>query len=136
MATARLTRPQLKIMDVLWRKGRVTAREITDTLNEHDSTAHSTVQTLLRRLEKKGVVKHEREDRTFYFFATVEKDKVKSNSIRDLIDHLFGGEPAGLVSYLLKNEDIQNGELDDIRKLLDKGKREKDSIVTPRPKVL
>ncbi len=125
MAIARLTRPQLKIMEVLWRKGRVTAREITETLNEHDSTAHSTVQTLLRRLEKKGVVNHEREDRTFYFFATVEKDKVKSNSIRDLIDHLFGGEPAGLVSYLLKNEDIPNGKLDEIRRLIEEDKRKK-----------
>ncbi len=50
MSKSKLGRVQLKIMRVLWDRGRATAREITDVLNEEEFTAHSTVQTLLRKL--------------------------------------------------------------------------------------
>ena len=51
MATPRFGRVQLMIMQVLWQKGRASAREITEALNRREPIAHSTVQTLLRKLE-------------------------------------------------------------------------------------
>ena len=59
MAEIRLGRVQYAIMEVLWRKRRATAREITEELDEAPPLAHSTVQTLLRKLEAKKVVAHE-----------------------------------------------------------------------------
>jgi predicted transcriptional regulator len=55
-ATPRLGKVQLQIMQILWQRGQATAKEITDELNRHKPTAHSTVQTLLRKLEDKGAV--------------------------------------------------------------------------------
>ena len=69
-------RVQLKIMHVLWKKKRANAREITDALNEVEPIAHSTVQTLLRTLEKKGAIDHELDDRTFIFYPLVKNEKV------------------------------------------------------------
>ena len=68
MSHVRLGKVQLKIMHVLWERGRVSAREITDGLNRDEPIAHSTVQTLLRKLEAKGAVGHETLERTFVFF--------------------------------------------------------------------
>jgi len=124
MKTARLSSAQLKVMEVLWKLKRATAREITDAMNEVRFTAHSTVQTLLRRLEKKGVVAHEKIDRTFYFFPVVEKENVKKNSIRDLIDSMFNGEPDSLVAYLIRNEKLPPEKLDEIRGMLNNKKKE------------
>ena len=59
MAATRLGRVQLLIMQVLWDKGRATARQITDAINASEPIAHSTVQTLLRGLEEKGSIAHE-----------------------------------------------------------------------------
>ena len=50
-------RVQMRIMQVLWKKKRASAREITDALNEFEPIAHSTVQTLLRTLENKNAIK-------------------------------------------------------------------------------
>jgi BlaI family penicillinase repressor len=58
-APPRLGKVQLEIMQVLWERGEATAREITDTLCLSTPIAHSTVQTLLRKLELKGAVSHE-----------------------------------------------------------------------------
>lgn len=119
MPTPRFGRVQLRIMQVLWKKGRANAREITDALNEHASIAHSTVQTLLRKLEAKGAITHDVEDRTFIFRPLVKAEKVTRSATRDLIQGVFGGSAAGLVAYLLKNEKIPAQELAELRKLIE-----------------
>jgi BlaI family penicillinase repressor len=109
---------QLLIMQVLWRKGRATAREITDALNESESVAHSTTQTLLRGLEDKQAVAHEAKGRTFVFFPLVEEDNYRQNVTSDLLQRVFGGNAADLVAHLLKNERVSAKELREIRRLI------------------
>lgn len=123
MTAPRLGRVQLKIMQVLWEKGRANAREITDALSRGEPIAHSTVQTLLRKLEAKAVVQHEVQERTFIFYPLVQEDRVKQGATRDLLERVFGGSAAELVSYLLQNERVPREELDQIRKLIDRQKR-------------
>jgi len=119
MAVPRFGPVQLRIMQVLWKKGRATAREIAHALNQAEPIAHSTVQTLLRKLEKKGAVGHDVEDRTFFFRPLVQSEKVRQKATREFVAHLFGGSPGGLVSYLLRNERISRDELRQIRSLIE-----------------
>ncbi len=124
MTTTRLGRVQLRIVQILWQRGRATAREITDALNESEPIAHSTVQTLLRTLENKGSASHEVEGRTFVFYPLVEEDRFKQNATRDLVERVFGGSAGNLVAHLLKNEKVSRKELTQIRRLIDdRGKR-------------
>jgi len=118
MNASQLGRVQLQIMQVLWDRGRVNAREITDALNQHSNIAHSTVQTLLRQLEAKQAVAHDVEDRTFVFYPLIKEDKVTRQATRELINDIFDGSAAGLVAYLLENEKIPKSELQQLRKLI------------------
>jgi BlaI family penicillinase repressor len=120
MTATQLGRVQLLIMQTLWKLGRATAREITDALNEEDSIAHSTVQTLLRTLEEKGSIRHEVDGRTFVFVPLVQEDKYKRNATRDLLERVFGGDVRSLVAHLLQNEKVSRKELDEIRQLIEK----------------
>ena len=119
MTATRLGRVQLLIMKILWAKGRASAREITDALNQAEPIAHSTVQTLLRGLEEKGSVAHQADGRTFVFFPLVKEDKFKRSATRDLLERVFGGDVGSLVSHLLKNEKVSAKELQEIRRLID-----------------
>jgi BlaI family penicillinase repressor len=119
MSHVRLGQVQLRIMHVLWERGRVSAREITDGLNRDEPIAHSTVQTLLRKLEAKGAVGHETVDRTFVFFPRIAEDNVRRGATHDLVERIFGGSPAQLMSYLLQNEAVSKQELEEIRRLVD-----------------
>jgi BlaI family penicillinase repressor len=120
MTATQLGRVQLLIMQTLWKRGRATAREITDELNEQEPIAHSTVQTLLRSLEEKGSIKHEVEGRTFVFVPVVAEDKYKHTATRDLLERVFGGDVRSLVAHLLQNEKVSRKELDEIRKMIER----------------
>ena len=109
MGVPRLGRVQLKIMQVLWEKGRANARQITEALNQHEEIAHSTVQTLLRKLEAKGAVDHDSEDRTFIFYPCVKEEKVKRGATRELVERVFGGSPMGLGRLLARKRKSVSG---------------------------
>ena len=123
MGETQLGRMQFRIMQVLWDRGRASAREITDALNESEPVAHSTVQTLLRQLEAKGAVGHEAEDRTFVFFPLLKEDKVKRTAAREMLDRVFGGDVGSLVAHLLKGERLSRDELDELHKLIDEHRK-------------
>jgi BlaI family penicillinase repressor len=109
-------------MQVLWERGRANAREITAALSRSEPIAHSTVQTLLRKLEAKGAVHHDLQQRTFVFYPLVKEHRVKRGATRDLLQRVFGGSAAELVSYLLQHERVPPAELDQIRRLIEQRK--------------
>lgn len=122
-----LGRLQLRIMQVLWGRGRANAREITEALNAAgaaEPVAHSTVQTLLRQLEGKGAAGHEVVDRIFVFRPTVAEDQVRRSATRDLLERVFGGRAAGLAAHLLEEEELTREELDELRRLIDRQRGE------------
>ncbi len=118
MGKRQLGRMQLRIVQVLWNRGQATAREITDSLNEAEPIAHSTVQTLLRQLEAKGAVGHKAEGRTFVFFPKVKEEKVKSTAARELLERVFGGSVGSLVAHLLRDERLSRADLDELERLI------------------
>ena len=125
MLLPRLGKIQLHIMQLLWNRGPLTAREITLVLNESKPLARSTVQTLLRKLENKSAVGHTTRDHTFYFQALVEPDTVRVPAVKGFIDRVFEGSASNLISYLLKNERISGEELNNIRNLIHEARGKK-----------
>jgi len=115
---------QIRILRVLWASGRATARAITDELSREKDIAHSTVQTLLRKLEAKGAVGHEVEGRTFVFHPLVTEAEVCRSATRELLSRIFDGSAVGLVAHLVKHEDISADELEEIRRLIEEAEEE------------
>ena len=117
--TPRMGKVQLQIMQVLWGRGEATAREITDALNLSAPIAHSTTQALLRKLEDKGAVAHESRDRVFVFRPLSQQSDVSETAARDLLTRVFGGSVYGLVSHLLRHENVSADEMRRLQELID-----------------
>ena len=113
-----LTRRELDIMSVLWRRGSATVGEVRDDLV--DELAYPTVQTMLRVLEGKGHVGHTVDGRAFRFHALVEQDAAADSALSRLVAKVYHGSRELLVSRLLADEDIPADELRRIKKLLQK----------------
>lgn len=124
MSVPRLGKVQMRIMQILWEKGKANAREITDALNRENPVSHSTVQTLLRKIETKGAIAHKSDERTFIYYPLVQESKVTRSVTREMIDRVFDGSAGGLISYLLKNEKISPKEIKDIRKLIEEKEKQ------------
>ena len=129
----KLGKVQLQIMQILWERGEATAREITEALNLAELIAHSTTQTLLRKLEAKGAVAHIVRDRVFVFRPLSQEADVSESAARDLLTRVFGGSVYGLVSHLLKHESISDDELSRLRELMDAAP-ESSNLKTEAPK--
>lgn len=110
---------QLRIMRVLWREGEATARAVSEALAAEEPIAHSTVQTLLRKLEAKGAVTHEQRDRTFVFRPLVAEDEVTRSAAQELLARVFQGSVSGLVAHLLENEEVSAEEMRRLRALVE-----------------
>ena len=121
---ARIGRQQFKIMRILWDKGEATAREIAETLNQRESSSFSSVQTLLRQLEKKGAVSHKNVKYgygtgTYIYRPLMDQDHVRSKATHEFLERLFDGSPGGLIAHLLEHEDIPPKELKAIREQIE-----------------
>ena len=99
-----LTRLELKIMQVIWKLGRCTVSAVQAELKP--PLAYTTVQTLLNILERKGKLHRELEGRAYVYSARVTEDKAVGQSLRDVIDRMFGGSSEELVMSLLKSRQI------------------------------
>lgn len=113
-----LSELQLALMRVLWARGEATTAEVHESLGPERSLAYTTVATLLRRLEARGMVSHRREGRQFVYAAAVSESAVRQSMVCGLLDSLFSGDRAALVSHLLGQDGVSSADLDAIRDAL------------------
>ena len=120
--TIRLGRLELQIMDAVWQGDSATVREALDRMRPARH-AYSTILTMMRKLEAKGYLRHETEGRAFRYFPTITQQEVRRSAVSDLLDRLFGGSGRLVVSHLVEQKQINRGELDEIRRLIDKRRK-------------
>jgi predicted transcriptional regulator len=109
---------ELRIMHVLWTRGPSTVSDIVAGLDEPRPPAYNTVQTLLRILEEKGHVRHEKAGRAFVFTARTDRTQARRGAIRALLRRFFDDSPGSLVLNVLEHERVTPAELDRVRALL------------------
>jgi len=108
---------QLEIMKLLWRRGASRVADIQRELGA-DRFAYTTVATMLRKMEQRGLVRHREEGRTFYYEPRVSAEEVTRSTTTDLVDRVFGGSLADAVSHLLDMREVGPEELDRLERLI------------------
>jgi predicted transcriptional regulator len=113
---------QLILMRVLWARSTATAAEVVADLRATRPLAHTTVATLLSRLEKRGLLHADREGRQVTYRAAVSRQDVRRSMVSALLTGLFDGDARDLLSHLVDQRSIGADELAEIRAALRKGK--------------
>lgn len=109
-------------MEIIWQSEPQTAAAIRGKLDSTTGWALGTVNTLLRRLADKGVLRTEKRGREFLYFSLVGRDACALHESRSLVDRVFGGQLAPLVAAFVGCESISGAELEEIRVLLKKAR--------------
>jgi len=110
---------QLSLMRALWSAGQATVAEVVQAVRDERALAHTTVSTLLTRLEKRGVVAAERDGRQIVYRPLVSESQVRQSMVSGLLTNLFEGRASDLLSHLIKRDEIAPEDLARIRQLLD-----------------
>jgi predicted transcriptional regulator len=114
-----LTDGELRIMRVLWDRERATVGEVVDHIDDANKPAYNTILTLLKILERKGYVTHEKDGRAFVYLPVVDRSQARRSAVSHLLARFFNGSPEMLVLDLLGHDRIDENERRRVRELLE-----------------
>ena len=114
-----LTDAEARVMSVLWQRQTATVGEVVTALQKGRRVNYSTVQTILRILETKGYVTHEKVARAFVYRPTVDERHARQRALRHLVTRLFDGSPSLLIMNVLEDDGIDAAELKRLKKLIE-----------------
>lgn len=104
-------------MRVLWSRGPSSVTQVQQALGGRN-LAYTTVATMLRKMEPRGLVTHVCDGRTFIYRAAVPEQDVRQGMAGDLLDRLFSGSLSSLVSHLLSSREVKREELEELAALI------------------
>jgi BlaI family penicillinase repressor len=115
MATPRLSKLDLQIMEALWTRGALSIREIQESFPERHRPAYTTVQTTVYRLEAKKAVRRAKKISNAHIFEAAVSRKVAQRRLVDDFLGLFGGRTQPVMAHLIESgkltlEDVQEAE--------------------------
>ena len=110
-----LTKAEEEIMQVLWQLKKANVAAVIEELPE-PKPAYNTVSTIVRILENKGFVDHEKQGKGYVYFPMIEKETYSNQSMNRLVDNYFNGSFKSMVSFFMKKNDLDTKELESILK--------------------
>jgi BlaI family transcriptional regulator, penicillinase repressor len=130
-----VTDRELEILKILWAYGKASVREVQDELNKLPGTvdrpvAYSTVQTLLNIMEdKKGLVRHVVEGRTFIYIPKKSSDRTIRELTKRFVDRVFDGAIDRMMVALLDTKPPSAAEFDRLRAMIDEAQKQADERI-------
>lgn len=120
MATPKLSKLELRIMESLWTNGNCSVREIQESFPEKGRPAYTTIQTTIYRMEAKGILRRVKKiGNSLIFSASVSRGAAQSRFIDDLLS-LFGGRIQPVVAHLIRSGSFSAEDVREAKKLLEK----------------
>lgn len=111
-------------MHVLWDRGPATVAEVREALAPQRALAHTTVATMLTKMERNGQVTHSVQGRVNVYRAALRRETVERSMATDLAKRLFAGDLEQMVSHLLDARDVTPQELARLKDLIRRKERE------------
>ena len=106
-------------MRVLWEKQSATVAEVVEALTGKPVLAYNTVLTIMRILDRKGYVAHEKTGRAFLYRPLIDQNHARQSALRHLASRFFENSASLLVLNLLNDEQLDAGELKRLKKLIE-----------------
>src|SRR5215831_12468353 len=124
MASAKLSKLELQIMDTLWTRGACSIREIQEAFPEKERPAFTTIQTMVYRLEAKKALRNtKRVGKANIFEAAITRNSTLRRMLDDMLS-LFGSKP--VMAHMVKSgqltlEDVKEAQ-EELQRLAKKGR--------------
>ena len=118
---------QRAVLEAVWQIESGTVQQVIDQLKPKRKPAYTTVLTTLQNLTKAGWVKHTKQGRAYIYSATKTRQQANAKSITAFVKRAFDGDLNTMFQTLLDEDQISDSDLVEIRKMIDKKRREKKS---------
>ena len=109
----KLTTKEEQIMEIFWEKGPMFVKDMVQLYDE-PRPHFNTLSTFVRALEEKGYVSHRAFGNSYQYYAVVSRDDFKKKTLKSVISKYFNNSYLGVVSSLVKEEEISRSELKEL----------------------
>lgn len=120
------TELELKILHVLWEDAPLPVREIRSRLAANGKElAHTSVITMLNIMVEKKLLKRTQRGNAYFFSPKVKQERVSTSMIKTLVDRVFQGSKVAVMQHLIDSEELDEKELNEIRKIIQRKLQER-----------
>ena len=109
---------ELKVMEIIWEKGAISAKEISLIAADSIGWNKNTTYTVIKKLEAKGFIR--RDEPGFICTPLVSREQMQKQETESLINKFFGGSKKALFSALIDKEDLTDEQAEELQRLIDK----------------
>ena len=113
-----LTEVELELMTIIWKLKEASVAEVIEELPEGRKLAYTSVSTIIRILEQKGIVRSRKEGRGHLYFPNIKKEDYESKAVKHVVEKVFNGTPLLLVKQLLSDSNLSEQEINEIKELI------------------
>ncbi len=109
---------EVEVLKELWGKSPLSAQELIDRLQRNSPIHEKTVRTLISRLLKKGALGFHEQQRTYYYYPTIEKGDFYQSKTESFLEKFYDGELSPLVSFFSSRKKLKGKEVAELKKLI------------------
>jgi predicted transcriptional regulator len=120
-----LTEVELELMTILWRLGEGSVADVIADLPKGRDLAYTSVSTILRILEQKGILKARKEGRGHIYIPALQKSDYEARAVRHVMDRVFNGTPVALVRQLLDTVQLDEKSIQELKDILKRAEERK-----------
>ena len=121
-----ITESEEIILNLLCQKEMLSIMQMVKALENQKNWSKQTIISFLRRMEKKGTVSYFVQGRTKYYYAVIKREEVIRKETKGLMDRFFGGKMGAMVSYMVRESEISQDDIQELRNLLQELKEDND----------
>ncbi len=121
----RISDAEWTVMRVLWQRQSATANEVVADLEAETDWNPRTIQTLLRRLVKKGALTYRKQGREFLYRPAIDEASCQQVAGESFLSRVFEGRLAPFVARFVESENLSDEEIEELKRILDKGRPKK-----------
>lgn len=112
------------VMRVIWDRGDSTAEDVRKNLEEQSDLKESTIRTVLSRLERKGLLGHRTEQRTYVYFHKVEQADLAVRAVKGIVDRFCEGSVSDLLLGMANDSMISVNQLEELAERIKKAREQ------------
>ena len=114
-----LTETELELMQIIWQLGEANVKQVMATLPPERDLAYTSVSTILRILEKKGVLATRKEGRGHVYLPKLEKTDFESASVERVVDQVFLGDRLSMIRTLVDGNQLSDDEAKELKAMIE-----------------
>jgi len=115
---------QKAVMEIVWTLGEASVNQVREKLGRRRKLAYTTILSVMQKLDKSGWLTHREEGRAYVYRPTKSREEAGRSSLRQFINRVCGGDPIAMFQHLLDDQTLSAGDLAELRKMIDKRRKE------------